>query len=85
MDAAGRVVLPKAIRERAQLTAGAELEVRIVDGRIELEPAPANVRIEKKGDLWVATPVEPGHTLTQAQVDATLDSIRMRSLGGGDD
>ena len=39
MDAAGRLVLPKAIRERAQLVAGRPLEVRVVDGRVEIEPA----------------------------------------------
>ena len=85
MDSAGRVVLPKAIRERAQLKPGTALEVRVVDGRIELEPASATVRIEKKGDVWVATPTTPGPVLTQEQVDATLDAIRMRSLGGDDE
>ena len=61
MDAAGRVVLPKAIRERAQLRPGAPLEVRVVDGRIELEPAHAKVRVEKKGDVWVAVAANRSH------------------------
>lgn len=80
IDAAGRVVLPKAIRERAQLTPGAPLEVRVVDGRVELEPACAKVRIQKKGDVWVATPAEPVPPLTQEQVNATIDAVRMRLL-----
>ena len=45
MDAAGRLVLPKAVRERAQLTPGAPLVVRVVEGRIEFERACAGVRI----------------------------------------
>ena len=85
MDRAGRLVLPRAIRERAQLTPGAPLEVRVVDGRVEIEPAYAEVRIEKKGGLWVATPTEPGPVLTQEQVDATLDAIRTRRLESDDE
>ena len=77
MDAAGRVVLPKAVRERAQLTPGAPLEVQFVDGRIEIEPACAAVTIEKSGGLWVAAPSEPVPTLTQAEVNATVEELRV--------
>jgi predicted RNase H-like HicB family nuclease len=35
------------------------------DGRIEIEPAPREVRIVQKGYLRVAVPVEPGPPLTQ--------------------
>ncbi len=85
MDAAGRVVLPKAIRERAQLSAGTQLQVRVVDGRIELEPVFADVTIEKRGSFWVA--VSRGKrrpVLTQERVNATLDAIRTRSEPGED-
>ena len=78
MDSAGRVVLPKAIRRSAQLTPGTALEVRVVDGRIELEPVCADVTIEKRGSFWVAAPKTGDRpVLTQAQVDATLDAIRV--------
>lgn len=76
MDAAGRLVLPKAIRERAQLSPGLPIEVRVVDGRVELEPAAARVTLERRGGLWVAAPVDPLPTLTQDQVDATIDAAR---------
>lgn len=39
IDAAGRVVIPKALRERLGLGAGSEVELREYDGRIEIEPA----------------------------------------------
>ena len=77
MDAAGRLVLPKAIRDRAQLAPGAPIEVRVVDGRVELEPACAPVTIEKRAGLWVAASVRTVPVLTQDQVDATVDAIRV--------
>jgi AbrB family looped-hinge helix DNA binding protein len=79
MDGAGRVVLPKAARERAELSPGVAIEVRVVDGRIELEPARARVTIEKHGGLWVAAPADDVPVLTQDQVDNTMDAVRLRS------
>ncbi len=77
IDGAGRLVLPKAIRESAGLYAGAELEVSLRDGDvIELQPAPRAVRIEQRGHLYVAVPVEPGPELTQDGVQSTLDDLR---------
>lgn len=81
IDAAGRLVLPKPIRERAQLAPGIPIEVRVVDGRVELEPASAAVTIEKRGGFWVASPAESAPPLTQADVDATLEAIRVPSRG----
>ena len=76
IDHAGRLVLPKAARERAHLVPGMPLEVRVIDGRIEIEPAPARVRVEKHGGFWVAQPVEAVPTLTQETVDRTIEEIR---------
>ena len=77
MDRAGRLVLPKAARERAGLAAGMPLEVRVVDGRIEIEPATARVSVEKKGGFWVASPVEDVPVLRQEEVDRTIDELRV--------
>lgn len=38
MDASGRLVLPKAIRERLNLTKGVSMRAEVVAGRIELTP-----------------------------------------------
>jgi AbrB family looped-hinge helix DNA binding protein len=51
MDAAGQIVLPKTVRERAQLSPGVPIEVRVVDDRVELEPASAKVTIEHRSGL----------------------------------
>ena len=81
MDSAGRLVLPKAIRERAQLSPGAPIEVRVVDGRVELEPAYAQVTLEKRNGFWVAAPAEAPPVLTQDEVDATIAASRVPSAG----
>jgi AbrB family looped-hinge helix DNA binding protein len=38
MDSSGRLVLPKAIRERLNLGRGATMQAEVVAGRIELTP-----------------------------------------------
>jgi AbrB family looped-hinge helix DNA binding protein len=39
MDKAGRLVLPKAIREEAGIEPGIPLRIAVRDGRVEIEPA----------------------------------------------
>jgi AbrB family looped-hinge helix DNA binding protein len=82
MDAAGRLVLPKAIRERAQLLPGVPLEVRVVDGRIEIEPVSATVTLTRSDGFWVAAPAEDVPVLSQAQVDNTLEGLRTPTAVG---
>jgi AbrB family looped-hinge helix DNA binding protein len=77
MDAAGRLVLPKAIRDRAQLTPGVPLEVRVVDGRIEIEPVPATVTLTRTDGFWVAAPAADVPVLSQTEADATLEGLRI--------
>ncbi len=84
IDQAGRLVLPKAVRERARLVPGMPLEVRVVDGRIEIEPAPARVVIEKRGGFWVAQPAEAMPVLTQQMVSESIDELREPTAKSGD-
>jgi AbrB family looped-hinge helix DNA binding protein len=76
MDAAGRLVLPKAARTRARFRPGVPLEVRVVDGRIEIEPAAAVVTVEQRNGFWVAASAERLPPLTQDHVDQTIDDLR---------
>jgi AbrB family looped-hinge helix DNA binding protein len=54
IDAAGRLVIPKAIREQAGLRPGIELDVRLSDGVVEIEPAPSRVTLVQEGRFLVA-------------------------------
>lgn len=45
IDAAGRIVVPKALRDQLGFAPGTELEVDAVDGRLEVV-APSRVRVE---------------------------------------
>jgi len=78
IDGAGRVVVPKALRQAIGLQAGSEVEMRVSDGCIEMEPAPLEVRMEKRGALLVAVPSVPVPTMPASTVDETISSLRTR-------
>jgi AbrB family looped-hinge helix DNA binding protein len=61
IDKAGRVVIPKAIRERAGFRPGMELEIEVSNGRVALEPAGPQGRIVYKNGLpyWETPPGTP--------------------------
>jgi AbrB family looped-hinge helix DNA binding protein len=81
IDGAGRVVVPKALRQAVGLLAGAEVEMRATDGRIEMEPAPLEVRLEREGGLLVAVPVRPVPTMPASVAGRTVASLRGRRPG----
>jgi AbrB family looped-hinge helix DNA binding protein len=78
IDRAGRLVVPKPIREAVGIVPGAELEIRVTDGRIEIEPAPLEVRLARKGALTVAVPRRKVPSLSADVVKRTLGSLRRR-------
>ncbi|MEX2579312.1 MAG: AbrB/MazE/SpoVT family DNA-binding domain-containing protein [Verrucomicrobiales bacterium] len=55
IDKAGRVVIPKAMREKLHLAPGTSLHAEIVGDRIELTPATAEVRVVREGKRRVLT------------------------------
>ena len=76
IDSAGRLVIPKPIRERVGLVAGVEFELREREGRIELEPAATPMRLENRGHGLAAVPGVELPPLTDEIVSATLDRVR---------
>jgi AbrB family looped-hinge helix DNA binding protein len=76
IDKAGRVVIPKAIRESAGLEPGSEVEIRTVGDHVEIEPAPRTVRLERRGDLLVAVPIEGVEKLSISEVESTMTTLR---------
>ncbi|MBW1879676.1 MAG: AbrB/MazE/SpoVT family DNA-binding domain-containing protein [Deltaproteobacteria bacterium] len=76
IDSAGRLVVPKSIRDAAGLRPGMPLEVRFRDGRIEIEPVPVAVDLVDEDGVVVAVAREPVPPLTTATTRAVRDSIR---------
>ena len=78
IDSAGRLVLPREIRDQAHLEPGMPLRIVCRDGRVEIEPAPREVRVVKKGRMRVAVSVEKGDALRSDAVRETTASVRGR-------
>jgi AbrB family looped-hinge helix DNA binding protein len=76
IDKGGRLVIPKAVRIAAGLEPGTEVELRVVDGRVELVPAPLDVRFERRGRFLVAVPRESVPTVTAAEIERTIQDLR---------
>lgn len=49
IDSAGRIVVPKSLRDAMGLTAGAQLDVMFTNGHLEIEFAPAAVDVDDDG------------------------------------
>jgi AbrB family looped-hinge helix DNA binding protein len=77
IDQAGRIVLPKPLRDRLGLRAGSSLEVRESSDGIVLKVAGQHASMVKKKGLWVHTGKLPaGYDLTKAVQDDREDRIR---------
>jgi AbrB family looped-hinge helix DNA binding protein len=76
IDRAGRVVVPRAIRERLQLLGGGQVEIIERAGVIEIVPVPAEVEIVDTDEGPVAMPLGSLPALTDAEVLAAIDESR---------
>ncbi len=76
IDADGRLVIPEKIRRQAGLRPGMSLEVRWQDGRIEIEPAAASVKLVRRGRLLVAGPETAIEELSAETVEETRRALR---------
>lgn len=76
IDGAGRIVIPKALRQRLGLEGGETLEVRERDGVIELEPAATPMALVEGEEGMAAVPDEELPPLTDDLVRATVERTR---------
>jgi AbrB family looped-hinge helix DNA binding protein len=76
IDGAGRIVIPKGIRDEAGLKAGTEIDIELRDGRIEIEPASVSMRLViRDGNPVIETDVEMP-VLTADEVRDVLERVR---------
>ena len=76
IDAAGRIVVPKSLRQALGLKPGQPLEIRAGDGRLEIEIAATPMQLKKRGKGFVAVPDTELPALTSELVRETLERIR---------
>lgn len=76
IDSAGRVVIPKTLRDALGLSAGQPLDIIERDGRLEIVPAPTPMRLVDDGDGVVAVADTEMPPLTTDLVRETLERTR---------
>jgi AbrB family looped-hinge helix DNA binding protein len=83
IDKAGRIVLPKPLRDELQLEPGVTLEIESSGEEFTLRPVRGQAPLRKKQGVWVFRSGEP---LSSEEVDKTLRRVREerhgQSLGG---
>ena len=73
IDKAGRIVLPKPVRDALQISPGDSLELESSEDHIVLRPAPGRARMYKKQGVWVLHGDAP---LPAGVVEETMRKVR---------
>ena len=76
IDGAGRLVVPKALREAMGLIPGRAVDIVFVDGHLEIETPPAQVHVEVEDGLPRLVSDEELAPLTLQEVRDTLEATR---------
>ncbi len=80
IDAAGRVVIPKAIRDRLGLKSGTPLRIEAIDGRVEIEAVCTEPHLEWRNGLLVAVANHATPPLSPTDVEEALTGLRDERL-----
>lgn len=76
IDAGGRVVVPKDVRERLGLRPGSRIVLTELDGRLEIAPATTPVHLEEADGIVVAATDAELPVLTAELVRDAIDAAR---------
>ncbi len=87
MGSAGRIVIPKKLRDAAGLDDGAPVEIALQNGILTIERAEAPMHLERRGYFLVVVHDEDdGSVLTNDDVERVRSEIhdeRFRAMTGG--
>ncbi|MFP3901442.1 MAG: AbrB/MazE/SpoVT family DNA-binding domain-containing protein [Acidimicrobiia bacterium] len=76
LDAAGRILVPKSLRDSLGLAPGQPVEISVRDGRLEIEPVLTPLRLMRRESHLVAVPDVDIPPLTSDIVRDTLERVR---------
>ena len=76
IDSAGRIVIPKALRQALGWKPGDALELQAGDGFLEIKAIPTRVKLRTRGKGVIAVPDEELPALTVDEVRETLERVR---------
>ena len=74
IDRAGRIIVPKALRDALQLEAGDTLELESEGERLTLRPVRAGSALRKEQGVWVFR--RGGAPITAEATNTVLDQVR---------
>jgi AbrB family looped-hinge helix DNA binding protein len=73
LDKAGRVVIPKKLRDDLHMAPGDVFQLESTDEKIVLKPVREEATMFKKDGMWV---IKTGKPLTVEDVNAVIESVR---------
>lgn len=76
IDKAGRVVVPKKIRDAMGLTAGTPIDIIYEDGRIVIEYEAPEYEVRRKNGIKVLHSEHARQPLTDEMIRETLEAVR---------
>ena len=76
IDAGGRLVIPKAVRDALGLVPGVEVEITVRDGTAQIAPKGAAMRLVRRGKAVAAEADRELPALSAAAVRDALEATR---------
>lgn len=76
IDAVGRLVIPKPLREELGVTGATEVELSAADGRLELTVPDVPAHVEERNGSPVIATDEPMAPMTVEDTRSAIDRVR---------
>jgi AbrB family looped-hinge helix DNA binding protein len=76
IDAVGRLVIPKALRDELGVRGPTELELTAADGRLELTVADVAAHVEERDGFPVIVADRPIEPMSVAETRAAVERVR---------